>query len=112
MKKKKRTESNSPSKGVLDPVTAGLVDPADDVPRPKASDRAGNGEARPVELELSRRNESRCLFSLSRFLSVLLELRSRNRVVASILTGDMDTCDCDWAALDDDGEEKLNEASV
>ena len=104
-----------PRTGVLVAVTTGLEGPEEDDPPPPrlnpASER-GKGEPRPTELELSRRNESRCcLFSLSRnFFSLLLTppppLRNRLPVV-SILTGEM------VLLLEADvSEEKLREDNV
>ena len=83
----------TPSKAELSAATGGLDTTDDEEPRPNpARDNEGNAEVRPIELELRRRNESRCcLFSLSRsFFSVLFMPRSRNRVAANILTGDID----------------------
>lgn len=79
-----------------------------------ASDKLGKCDPRPpIELELSRRNESRCcLFSLSRnFLSVP-DLLERNRwPVVSILTGEILLPDDDGLAEEELllGSEKLSD---
>lgn len=104
-----------PSTGVLAPVTTGLDGPDEEAEPPRlkpARERLGKGEPRPTELELSRRNESRCcLFSLSRnFFSLLLTPVRKRFPVLSILTGEMP-----FPPDGDDppvSEEKLSDDSV